>query len=131
MKNEFIAVIDSGIGGISVLSSLIKLMPNERYLYFSDSKNLPYGNKSVDCLWQITERNLEEILRYEIKALVVGCNTLSVNLLDKISSYSKVETFGVFPPVTKSLNYSKNSLLLWNRRACVKQLSRKYRKTQI
>lgn len=121
MKNEFVAVIDSGIGGFSVLVNLIKLMPNERYLYFSDSKNLPYGNKSIDCLWEITKRNLEEILKYKIKVLVVGCNTLSVNLLEKISAYAKVKTFGVFPPVFDSLNYSKNTLLL-----CTNATAKKY-----
>ena len=112
MKDGFIAVIDSGIGGMSALLSLVKLMPNERYLYFSDSKNLPYGNKDIEELWRITKQNLNRILRYNIKVLVVGCNTLSVNLLEQISAYSKVKTFGVFPPINLGLNFSKNTLLL-------------------
>ena len=46
-----IAVIDSGVGGISVLRELIKIMPNERFLYLGDSKNAPYGTKAAPrCL---------------------------------------------------------------------------------
>ena len=46
MNNGYIALIDSGIGGISLLLELIKLLPNERFLYFGDNKNAPYGNKN-------------------------------------------------------------------------------------
>ena len=44
-KTDFIAVFDSGVGGVSVLRELIKLMPGERYLYYGDSKNAPYGTR--------------------------------------------------------------------------------------
>ena len=46
-KQEYIAVFDSGLGGISVLRELHRLMPNEKYLYFGDSANAPYGNRST------------------------------------------------------------------------------------
>ena len=47
-KNEYIAVFDSGVGGISVLRELRKELPNERFLYFGDSANAPYGDRSVE-----------------------------------------------------------------------------------
>lgn len=70
-----IAVIDSGVGGVSVLRELIKIMPEERFLYFGDSKNAPYGTKSREEVLEITKNNLETLKKRGIKALVVACNT--------------------------------------------------------
>lgn len=75
-KNELpIAVIDSGVGGISVLRELIKIMPRENYIYFGDSKNAPYGSKEKSEVLSITRENLEMLKEKGIKALVVACNT--------------------------------------------------------
>ncbi len=75
-KNNLpIAVIDSGVGGISVLRELISLMPNENYIYFGDSQNAPYGSKSRDEVLDITRKNLKMLQERGIKALVVACNT--------------------------------------------------------
>ena len=70
-----IAVIDSGVGGISVLRELIKIMPNEKFLYLGDSKNAPYGTKSRAEVLEITRNNLEMLRARGIKALVIACNT--------------------------------------------------------
>ena len=70
-----IAVIDSGVGGISVLRELVKIMPEEKFLYFGDSKNAPYGTKSRAEVLEITRNNLEMLKERGIKALVVACNT--------------------------------------------------------
>lgn len=99
MNESFIAVLDSGIGGMTVLNELIKIMPNEKYLYLGDNKNAPYGNKSLEEMWELTKFNLDLLSSYKLKCLVIGCNTLSVNLMDEIKNYVKVPTFGVFPPV--------------------------------
>ncbi len=74
-QNLPIAVIDSGVGGISVLRELIRLMPNENFIYFGDSKNAPYGTKSRDEVLAITRKNLEMLKSMGIKALVIACNT--------------------------------------------------------
>ena len=70
-----IAVIDSGVGGISVLRELCALMPNENFIYFGDSKNAPYGTKSREEVLAITKENLEWLECSGIKALVIACNT--------------------------------------------------------
>ncbi|MBE6583608.1 MAG: glutamate racemase [Ruminococcaceae bacterium] len=70
-----IAVIDSGVGGISVLRELIDIMPRENYIYFGDSKNAPYGSKSKSEVLDITRQNLKALQDKGIKALVVACNT--------------------------------------------------------
>ncbi len=70
-----IAVLDSGVGGISVLRELMKIMPNENYLYYGDSANAPYGEKTADEVLAITQRNLRYLKKTGIKCLVIACNT--------------------------------------------------------
>ena len=70
-----IAVIDSGVGGISVLRELLKIMPRENYLYLGDSANAPYGSRSLQEVLNITRDNLEYLKNRGIKALVIACNT--------------------------------------------------------
>ena len=74
-KDEYIAVFDSGIGGISVLRELVKQMPNEKYLYFGDSANAPYGEKTTEQVRQLTLAAAEKLMARGVKALVVACNT--------------------------------------------------------
>lgn len=112
MNNGYVAVLDSGIGGISVLKELIKILPNEKYLYYGDNENAPYGNRTIRDLQFITFKNIDKIKKFRIKALVVGCNTLSTNLLSVLSQYANVPTFGVFPPVESELLKGKKVLLL-------------------
>lgn len=70
-----IAVIDSGVGGISVLRELIRVMPHENYIYFGDSLNAPYGSKSRHEVLELTRKNLAALKARGIKALVIACNT--------------------------------------------------------
>ena len=58
-NNAPIGVADSGIGGISVLKELVRLMPNENYLYFGDNKNAPYGVKTAEQVREIMLKNTE------------------------------------------------------------------------
>ncbi len=75
MSERYIAIIDSGVGGISVLRELIAIMPHENYIYFGDSENAPYGSKTRDEVLALTRLNLRMLGKYGIKALVVACNT--------------------------------------------------------
>lgn len=70
-----IGVFDSGLGGISVLRELYRIMPNEDYLYYGDSKHAPYGTKTLEEVRMLSFANTEYLLERGIKALVVACNT--------------------------------------------------------
>ena len=74
-KEDFIAVFDSGVGGISVLRHLRRVMPGERYLYFGDSANAPYGTKTKDEVEALTFAAARHLMARGVKALVVACNT--------------------------------------------------------
>lgn len=81
-----IGVFDSGLGGISVLDTLVQIMPQENYIFFGDSKHNPYGTKTKE---EITKRCIEicdYFIQQDVKAIVIACNTATsacVNLLRK------------------------------------------------
>ena len=75
MKTAPIGVFDSGVGGISVLKELVALMPNENYLYFGDSANAPYGEKTTEEVRRLTLLAAQMLFDRGAKALVVACNT--------------------------------------------------------
>jgi glutamate racemase len=112
MIDRFIAVIDSGIGGISLLKMMVKELPHKNYIYLGDTVNAPYGNKSIRNLLEITMKNIDILKQYKLDAIVLGCNTLSVNLIGDIAAYSGVPVFGVFPPIERSMVVGEKTLLL-------------------
>ena len=74
-KKDYIAVFDSGVGGISVLRHLLRLMPGERFLYYGDSANAPYGTRSREEVEALTFAAVRKLMARGIKALVIACNT--------------------------------------------------------
>jgi len=79
MRRLPIGVFDSGIGGISILETLVKEFPNEDFIYVADTKNCPYGIKSkLEIAGFVTEVT-EILLRFGVKAIVIACNTATAN----------------------------------------------------
>lgn len=98
-KKDYIAVFDSGVGGISVLRHLRKLLPNERFVYFGDCANAPYGSRTTQEVRALTLAATEKLLRqYPIKALVVACNTAtSAAIRDLRAEYPNLIVIGIEP----------------------------------
>lgn len=70
-----IGVFDSGLGGISVLRACVRLLPQENFLFFGDSANAPYGEKSLDQVRALTLSAVDRLLAQGVKGIVVACNT--------------------------------------------------------
>lgn len=85
-RSDYIAVFDSGVGGISVLRELVRLMPEEKYLYFGDSANAPYGSRTTEQIRELTMEAVEALLERGVKALVVACNTATSAAIDLLRS---------------------------------------------
>lgn len=95
---DYIAVFDSGVGGISVLRQLRRLMPNERYLYFGDSANAPYGTRSTEDIRTLALNAAECLLEKGIKALIVACNTATAAAIDLLrQTYPQLIVVGIEP----------------------------------
>ena len=99
-KNEYIAVFDSGVGGISVLRELRRELPNERFLYFGDSANAPYGDKTVEEVRRLTLAAAEMLMGRGVKALVVACNTATAAAIELLrQTYPDEIIVGIEPAV--------------------------------
>lgn len=99
MTPGYIAVFDSGVGGVSVLRHLRRMLPNEDMLYFGDDANAPYGKRSTQEVRRLT---LDAVLRliqgYPIKALVIACNTAtSAAIGDLRAQYPEHIVVGIEP----------------------------------
>ena len=97
-KHDYIGLFDSGVGGISILRHMLRLMPDERYLYMGDSANAPYGTKTKEQVRQLSFAVVEKLIDRGIKALVVACNTAtSAAINDLRSAYPDLIVVGIEP----------------------------------
>ena len=98
-KDDYIAVFDSGVGGISVLRQLRKLMPEEKFLYFGDTANAPYGSRPTSEVRALTLAAAEKLRRsYPVKALVVACNTATAAAIEHLrAAYPDFIVIGIEP----------------------------------
>ena len=83
-NNSAIGVMDSGVGGLTVLKQLQKVCPNENFLYFGDTKNLPYGEKTQEELIEIVKEIFDYFETQNVKAVVLACNTTSATAYEKL-----------------------------------------------
>ena len=111
LSSRPIGVMDSGVGGISVLKHIHALLPHEDLIYFADSKYAPYGNKTAE---EITARCMEIadfLLQKDVKALVVACNTATAAAIDAMREKYSLPIIGMEPAVKPAAEASKNGVI--------------------
>ncbi len=100
MNNKPICFFDSGIGGSTILKEVVKLLPKENYVYYADSKNNPYGNKTKEELFNIVSNAVDNLLKYDPKLIVCACNTATEVVLNDIrKKYPNITFVGTEPAV--------------------------------
>ncbi|MBN2693730.1 glutamate racemase [bacterium] len=97
MRDFPIGVFDSGVGGISTLASLVKLLPNERFIFYADHKYAPYGVQTKESIQKHVFRVVDYLVNRGIKALVVACNTATSAAIDDIRDIYTFPIIGVEP----------------------------------
>lgn len=114
MNNNKIGMFDSGIGGLTVLKELRKLLPNENYVYYADSKNNPYGEKSDEELMDIVTNIVNFLIEKEVKIIVIACNTATTRCINRLRKmYPDMIFVGTEPAIKVACdkNY-KNTLVM-------------------
>lgn len=86
MENKAIGVFDSGLGGLTVAKEIMKLLPNEKIVYFGDTARVPYGSKSEKVVVKYSKEITNFLLTKNIKMLVIACNTATAMALDEIQN---------------------------------------------
>lgn len=97
MNNNPIGVFDSGIGGLTVLKKIIEILPNEEYIYYADTNNVPYGTKPKDDVKKYIKDAVDFLISKNVKTIVVACNTAtSIAIKDLRNTYS-IPIIGIEP----------------------------------
>ena len=98
-KHDFIAVFDSGVGGISVLRHLVRILPGERFIYYGDSANAPYGSRPTQEVRALTLAAVDKLLaEYPLKALVIACNTATAAAVNDVrAAHPELIVVGIEP----------------------------------
>ena len=108
-----IGFLDSGVGGLSVMREAIKIMPNENYIYFGDSKNAPYGIKPTKEIRDLTFNVVDFLMNKGIKGLVVACNTATSAAVSELRrTYPDLPLVGIEPAIKPAVEMNKGGKIL-------------------
>lgn len=103
MDRRPIGVFDSGLGGLTAVRELARLMPEEELVYFGDTGRVPYGGRSRDILVQYARQDVRFLRSFDPKAIVIACGTVSTTALDVLRRESDLPIFGVVEPAARAV----------------------------
>ncbi|MBP1990066.1 glutamate racemase [Paenibacillus eucommiae] len=103
-----IAVFDSGIGGITVLTEAIRQLPQEDFLYFADTLHVPYGTKPKQEVQGYIYDSISMILQEPIKAIIIACNTATSIAISQLRANSEIPIIGMEPAVKPAVEMSRS-----------------------
>ena len=112
MSNRPIGVFDSGLGGLTVLKEINKLLPNENIVYFGDTARVPYGPRSKETVIQYTFQAINFLISKNVKAIVIACNTATARSLKLAQSKYDIPIIGVIEAGARTAAYTtKNNIV--------------------
>jgi glutamate racemase len=104
-----IGVFDSGLGGLTVMKALMRVLPTEHIVYLGDTARVPYGTKSKEAIIRFSKENVTELLKHNVKIIVVACNSSASHALDILQKEFPLPVIGVIGPgVRKAVSLTKN-----------------------
>jgi len=107
MDNRPIGVFDSGVGGLSILSEIKKLLPKENFIFVADQKSVPYGEKKEKQLQDLASKICLFLISKKVKAIIIACNTATIYTIDHLRSQFKIPIIGTVPVVKTIADISK------------------------
>ncbi len=109
MNTNPIGIFDSGIGGLSILQEVKKLLPNESILYLADSMNCPYGGRSKEEVYELARTKVSYLSSRHVKLIILACNTVTVTCIDRLrADFPNIPIVGIVPVVKKAAEQSKS-----------------------
>lgn len=97
---KYIGVFDSGIGGLTVVKSIVESMPNENIIYFGDTAHVPYGTRSREQITEYVLSDVRFLSTFDLKAVVIACNTADAIAREKVEALYPLPVFGVVNPAS-------------------------------
>ncbi|CEI74231.1 Glutamate racemase [Romboutsia hominis] len=112
MSDRPIGVFDSGLGGLTVLKEIMKILPNENIIYFGDTARVPYGPRSKDTVMKYTFQAINFLISKGVKAIVIACNTATARCLKEANEKYDIPIIGVIEAGARTAAYStKNKIV--------------------
>ena len=109
MSSRFIGVFDSGLGGLNSVKEIIRQLPDENIVFFGDTANMPYGDKTREEIISFTKNSISFLSRYDLKAFLIACNTSDSNASKTVKTCFDLPIFGVISPAAKkAVSISEN-----------------------
>lgn len=102
MDNRKIGIFDSGVGGLTVFSEIIKELPNEGIVYVGDTKRFPYGNKSKESIIQISKEIVNYLILQNVKLIIIACGTATSQALEELKKIYKIPIIGIIEPTIEN-----------------------------
>ncbi|MCX6704998.1 MAG: glutamate racemase, partial [Candidatus Woesebacteria bacterium] len=113
MNKNPIGIFDSGIGGLSVVRQIKKVLPNESIIYLADKANFPYGEKTPGQIRKLSEKNVKWLLTQRAKLIIVACNTVTVNAISLLRQRFPLTGFvGMEPAIKPAAKESKKGIII-------------------
>ena len=103
MDNRAIGLFDSGVGGLTVLKELQRLMPNEHYIYIGDTASFPYGSKSKQTIIELSKKRIENLIDMNVKMIVIACGTATSQALEEMQKMFNIPIIGIISPTVDYL----------------------------
>lgn len=98
MKDKPIGILDSGLGGLTVVKEVLRQLPNEEIIYFGDNFRCPYGPRPSEEVKQFTLEIVEFLLKYDVKMIIIACNTATSAALETVRELVDIPVIGVILP---------------------------------
>lgn len=98
MDNRPIGVFDSGLGGLTTVRELCRLLPGEDIVYFGDTGRVPYGSRSRETIVRYARQDVAFLRTFDLKLIVIACGTVSTTALDTLSRENSIPVLGVVAP---------------------------------
>lgn len=112
MSDRPIGVFDSGLGGLTVLKEIVKILPNENIVYFGDTARVPYGPRSKETVTKYTFQAINFLKTKNVKAIVIACNTATARALEEAQEKYDIPILGVIEAGARTAVYStKNKIV--------------------
>lgn len=101
-----IGMFDSGIGGLTVLKEFIKKYPNNHYIYYGDTKNLPYGTKEKEELLKLVKPIISFFTKQKVDFIIIACGTISANCFSELKKMTTIPIYDIITPTINYLNHN-------------------------
>ena len=109
MNKQPIGIFDSGIGGLSILEEINRILPNENIIYLADNKNCPYGNKDSSDILKLSLKNTSLLIQMNCKIIVIACNTATTNAINEIRNSFSIPVIGIEPAIKPAIINTKTN----------------------